>query len=210
MSYAANSHFNVELTSHALGPNLPQRIGRLLWAPMLAMGLMAFPVGLAIGVVRAGMVADGGDPAMVAALGQFGPAAMFIGFASAFAAISFAIARILGELRVGGGQIQESAGRRVQTLRMPLTAKAFIGVMAMAMMLILAGVVGHLIVGAGIAGGDATLLAQGESWAIWLEAVRRIGVVAYLAAIALGLASIVEVLRFQAVRVRELPTEATG
>jgi hypothetical protein len=209
MSFATNPHFNVELSHHALGPNFPQRIGRLLWAPMLAMGLMAFPLGLFTGVVRAGLVADGGDPAMVAALGQFGPAAMFIGFASVFAAISFAIARILGELRVGGGRIQEAAGRAVHTLRMPLTGYAFIGLMAMAMMLILGGVVGHLIVGAGIVGGDTTLLAQGEGWGIWLEAVRRLGVVTYLAAIALGLATIVEVLRFQAVRVRELPAEAT-
>ena len=208
MSVAANPHFKVEVTSHALGPNLPQRIGRLLWAPMLAMSLMAFPVGLAIGVVRAGLVADGGDPSMIAALGQFGPAAMFVGFASVFAAISFAIARILGELRVGGGRIQEAAGRAVHTLRMPVTGYAFIGVMAMGMMLILGGVVGHLIVGAGIAGGDGGLLAQSDSWGIWLEAARRLGVVTYLAAIALGLATIVEVLRFQAVRVRELPAEA--
>lgn len=208
MSTAIHPHFAVERTNHALGPNLPQRIGRWLWAPMLGMGLMAFPIGLGVGIVRAALVADGGDPALVAGLGQFGPAAMFIGFASAFAAISFAIARILGELRSGGGRVQESAGRMVETLRMPLTAKAFLGLMAMGMMLILAGVVGHIIVGAAIVSGDAALLAQGESWAIWLEAVRRVGVVTYLVAIALGLATIVEVLRFQAIRLRELPTES--
>lgn len=207
MSAATHPHFDVELSATALGPNLPQRIGRLLWAPMLVMGLMAFPIGLAVAVVRAGAVADGGDPALAAALGQLGPAAMFLGFAAVFAAISFAIARILGEMRFGGGRIQEAAGRTVHTLRMPLTGYAFLGAMAMGMMLILGGVVGHLVVGAGILGGNATLLAQGESWGIWLEAVRRMGVVVYLVAIALGLGTIVTVLRFQATRVRELAVE---
>jgi hypothetical protein len=197
MSAATHPQFDVELSAAALGPNLPQRIGRLLWAPMLVMGLMAFPIGLAVAVVRAGAVADG----------QLGPAAMFIGFAAVFAAISFAIARILGEMRLGGGRIQEAAGRTVHTLRMPLTGYAFLGAMAMGMMLILGGVVGHLVVGAGILGGNATLLAQEESWGIWLEAVRRMGVVAYLVAIALGLGTIVTVLRFQATRVRELAVE---
>lgn len=108
------------------------------------------------------MLANGGDVATIAALGHLGPAAMFLGFASAFAAISFAIARILGALRVGGGQVQETAGRTVQTLRTPRTAWAFIGLMATAMMIVLAGVVGNMVAAAAILAGDTTLLAQSE------------------------------------------------
>ncbi|MEW5990449.1 MAG: hypothetical protein AB1736_03770 [Chloroflexota bacterium] len=208
MSASFRPDFNVELSSRALGPNVPQRIGRLLWAPMLVMAVMAFPLGLAIGIARANLVATGGDAAMIAALGHLGPAAMFVGFAAVFAAISFAIARILGVLRAGGGQVQEAAGRRVQTLRMPPTAWAFIGLMAMAMMVILAGVAGNVVVGASIAGGSTDLLAQSDGWAIWFEGVRRIGVALYLVAIALGLATIIEALRFQAIRLRELPAES--
>lgn len=208
MSNSLRSDFNVELSEHALSPNTPQRIGRLLWAPMLAMALMAFPLGLAIGLFRSNLVASGSDQAMIAALGHFGPAAMFLGFASVLAAISFAIARILGVLRNGGGQVQETAGRRVQTLRMPTTAKAFIGLMAMAMMIVAGGVVGNAIVGAAILGGDNAALAESESWATWLEGIRRIGIALYLVAIAIGLATIIEVLRFQAIRLRELPSEA--
>jgi hypothetical protein len=207
MSASSRSDFNVEASSRALGPNIPQRIGRLLWAPMLVMALMAFPIGLATAIFRANLVASGGDAATIAALGHLGPAAMFVGFAAVFAAISFAITRILGVLRTGGGEVQAAAGRTVQTLRMPLTAWAFIGLMAMAMMVILAGVVGNAIVGASIATGNADALARSESWAIWLEGVRRIGVALYLVAIALGLATIIEALRFQAVRLRELPAE---
>jgi hypothetical protein len=155
-------------------------------------------------------VATGGDVTTIAALGHLGPAVMFVGFAAVFAAISFAIARILGVFRQGGGEVQEAAGRRVQTLRMPPTAWAFIGLMAMAMMVILGGVIGNAVVGASIASGNADAFAQSETWAIWFEGVRRIGVALYLVAIALGLASIIEALRFQAVRLRELPAESTS
>ncbi len=210
MSASHRSDFDVELSSHALRPNIPQRVGRLLWAPMLLMAVMAFPVGLAVGVVRASLVASGGDAVTITALGHLGPAAMFLGFAAVFAAISFAIARILGVLRQGGGEVQESAARGVQTLRMPATAWAFIGLMAMAMMVILAGVIGNAVVGASIASGNTEALAQSEPWGLWLEGIRRIGVALYLVAIALGLATIIQVLRFQAIRLRELPAEVAG
>lgn len=202
------SDFDVETSATAFGFNLPQRVGRLLWAPMLAMALMAFPLALLLAGVRASALQQGGDPATVAALGHFGPAVMFIGFAAVFAAVSFAIARILGTLRQGGGLVQEATGRTVQSLRMLSTAKAFIGLMMMAMMLLVGAVIAHFVVGAAILGGDTSALASADTWAIGLEAVRRIGVVAYLVAIVLGLASIARVLRFQAIRLRELPVEA--
>ena len=96
-----------EVTDRALGLNLPQRIGSVLWLPMLAMALMAFPVGVVLSAVRANEVATGGSPDTIAALGHFVPAVNFLGFASVFTAISFAIVRILGEFRTGGGKVQE-------------------------------------------------------------------------------------------------------
>ncbi len=140
---------------------------------------------------------------------SLGTAALFVGFASVFAAISFAIARILGVFRTGGGAVQEAAGMAVQTLRMPSTAKAFLGLMVLAMMALVAAVIGHVIVGIGLASGDLGL-ASGEQWAIWLEGVRPVGVATYLLAISLGLATIVVVLRFQTVRLRELPADRAG
>ena len=208
MTTSIRSDFDVETSSSAFGFNLPQRAGRLLWAPMLAMALMAFPVGLLIGALRASTLQQGGDAASVAALGHFGPALMFLGFAAVFAAVSFSIARILGTLRTGGGAVQQAAGATVQVLRMLPTAKAFIGLMAMAMMILVGAVIAHVVVGAAILGGDAAALAAAETWAIRLEAVRRIGVALYLVAIVLGLATIAEVIRFQAIRLRELPAQA--
>ena len=207
MTTSSRTDFDVELSAHALGFNLPQRLGRLLWAPMLGMALMAFPLAFILSLVRASLIQQGGDHDTIVALGHFGPAVMFVGFASVFAAISFAIARILGTLRQGGGAVQEAAGRAVVTLRMPATAKAFIGLMAMAMMLLVGAVIAHVAVGAAILGGDAGALSRAEAWAIGLEAVRRVGVALYLVAIALGLFSIAQVLQFQAIRLRELPGE---
>lgn len=201
--------FDVVQTERPLGPNLPQRIGRLLWAPMFAMAIMAFPVALVLAAIRASYVASGSDPAAVAALGQFVPAAMFLGFASVFAAISFAIARILGVLRTGGGSVQAACARPCQTLRMPITGKLFIGLMAMAMMVLLAAVAAHVGLGvavaAAVAANDTATITAVASWSEILEGVRRLGASTYLLSIALGLATIVKVLTFQSVRIRELP-----
>jgi len=198
---------DIETSDHAQGPNLPQRVGNKLWKPMLGMALTGFAVGSVLAAIRATAIANGDAVSTIVSLQHFVPAAMFVGFASVFAAISFAIARILGEFRAGGGAVQEAAGLSVETLKMAPTAKAFIGLMAMAMMTILAAVVAHIIIGAQIASGDTTALAGSEQWAIWLEGVRRFGTALYLFAIALGLGTIIHVLRFQAIRIHELAGE---
>lgn len=199
--------FDIEISHRNPGRNLPQQVGRKLWAPMLLMALMAFPLGVILGVWRANLVAAGGAETLAAALVHYVPAANFLGFAAVFGAISFAIARILGEFRDGGGRVQEAAGVPVHTLRMPTTAKLFILLMAMAMMILLAAVVLHVLAAAAITAGSARALAMAETWALWLEGVRRLGIALYLVAITLGLATIIEVLRFQAIRVRELPEQ---
>lgn len=198
--------FIVLESTRSLGRNAPQRIGRRLWGPTLVMALIAFPAGVVLAVVRAQAIADEGSEKTIAALQHFVPATMFLGFAAVLAAVSFAIARILGEFRKGGGDLQETAGVAVQTLRMPWTARAFLGLMATAMMALLAAVALHVVIGTAIATDSGWALDHSEQWAVWLEGVRRLGVAVYLLAISLGLATIVTVLRFQAVRIREVPT----
>ena len=51
----------------------------------------------------------------------------------------------------------------------------------------------------------AASLELAEARFIVLEGFRRLGVAVYLASIAFGLATIIKVLRFQAIRIRELP-----
>jgi hypothetical protein len=199
--------FDVDTSVRSLGRNLPQRIGRRLALPMLALAVLAFPAALVVGIVRASKISDGSSPATIEELKHVGAGLMFLGFAAVFAAISFAIARILGEFRAGGGEVQESSGRLVQTLEMPLTAKLFLGLMAMAMMTLLAAVALHFAFAADISNAPGSLR-DAEQRFIVLEGVRRAGIAAFLFSIVLGLASIIQVLRFQAVRLRQLPAEA--
>jgi uncharacterized membrane protein YjgN (DUF898 family) len=195
--------FEIVQSEGSLGRNLPQRLGRLLWLPMLLMAVMGFAAGFVVAIIRANEVADAGAIEDIEAMRHVVAGLMFIGFAAVFAAISFAIARILGEFRKGGGDVQEALGLTVETLKMPKTAKAFIAVMVMAMMTILVAVVLHFIFAADVEATEASL-ADSEQRFLALEAVRRFGVGMYLLSIALGLSAIIQVLRFQAVRVREL------
>ena len=200
MSVSSRFDFDIELSSQALGPNVPQRIGRLLWAPMLLMAVMAFPVGLALGVARSNLVASGGDPVLIAALGHLGPAATFVGFTSVFAAISFAIARILGVLRQGGGEVQESLGLTVRTLRLPATAKAFIALMMLGLMVEIAQFIGYAYIASVPASADYA------AFSTWLGPLREFGLGALLAGIVLALATIARALGFQFERITQIIT----
>ena len=204
---AATPHFDIVTSDHGLGRNLPQRIGRALWLPMWLMAFGFFTVGFVIGVIRADEIADGGGADTIAQLQHVGAGFQFLGFAALFAAISFAIAKILGEFRKGGGEVQEATGRVVQTLKMPLTAKLFLATMAMAMMAIVIASILHFIFAADI---DATAasLEDSEQRFLVLEGIRRGGIAVYLIAFLLGLATIIQVLRFQAVRIRQLVDES--
>ena len=203
MTTATINEYSTETTTKAPDRIMPQKAGNTLWRPMLIMALMGFAVGMVLAIVRSNELSTGGDPLQIAALGQYIPAAMFFGFATVFAAISFAIAKILGEFRVGGGSVQEAVGGDVRTLKMPGTAKGFIVLMAMAMMIILAAVILHIVAGVSIGAGDWTAV-QAEQWTIWLEAARRFGVVLYLFAITLGLVTIAKVIRYQTFRIRQV------
>lgn len=203
MTTKTRSEFNYKVSPQGLGYNAPQKMGRRLWAPMFALALMAWPVGLILSWVQAAEIASSTpDPETIARLGHLVPAFQFIGFVGVFSAISFAIARILGTFRKGGGEVQEITGSLVQTLKMPTTAKIFMGFMAMGMMTILLTVVLHFVAAANAGTWTAGSL---QNWGNVLEGFRRFGVAMYLFGIAFGLGTIITVLRFQAQRIRELP-----
>lgn len=199
--------FEVEVSRQSIGRTLPQRIGRRLALPMLAMAVMAFVAAFVVGALRADRVAGSGDIETVEALRHLDAGLMFVGFAAVFAAISFAIARILGELRKGGGDLQEASGRLVKTLVVPATAKLFLASMTTAMMVVLGAAIAHIVL-AGTVNDGTTSLVDSETWFTALEGARRIGVAVYLFAIVLGLATISRVLLFQSTRIRELPQES--
>ena len=195
--------FAIEVHATNPGQAKTHRLGTRLWGPMWLMGLMGFTVGIILAAVRAGNVSAGAAETTIQAQAHLVTAFMFIGFAAVFGAISFAIARILGVFRSGGADVQIAAGAEAHTLKMPRTARLFIGLMATGMMTLLVAVVLHFVWASGTASGSVSL-ADSESAAIVLEGVRRLGVAIYLLAIALGLATITTVLRFQTARLREL------
>ncbi len=51
---------------------------------------------------------------------------------------------------------------------------------------------------------NEVLLARAETWATWLEGLRRFAVGLYLVSIAFGLATIIKVIGFQTLRIKEL------
>ena len=194
--------FKVVGSDRSLGFNLPQKMGKTLWAPMLLMGLMAFLAALILGIVRADVVATRPDDAVaLLQLQHVTAGVMFIGFTAVLSAIAFAIARILGTFRDGGGSLQAATIGHVQTLKMPITARAMIAFMMMGMMAIVIAIIGHFVAAAGT---TSTNLASSEQLFLGWEIVRRIGVSLHLVAIAFGLVTIVQVLRFQAIRIREV------
>ena len=193
---------------------MPQNLGRMLWFPMWLMAAMGFGAGFVVAIIRANEVADLNGAGVwstetTAQLQHVGAGLMFIGFAAVFAAISFTIARILGEFRKGGGELQEATGRTVKVLKMPFTAKLFIGTMAMAMMALVIASILHFVFAADI-DGTAASLQDAEQRFIVLEGIRRGGVVVYLLSFLLGLGTIIEVLRFQSIRIRELAGESVA
>ena len=184
----------------------PQRMGTVLWKPMQAMALTGFVVALALAFVRSAMISDADptDADTIEALRHVLTGSMFLGFTGVFAAISFAIARILGVFRVGASEVQADVAADVLTMRMPATGRAFITLMGLGMMTLATASVLHLIVGITVPSAAEADLVTSEKWFLFLEGTRRIGAGLYLLGIALGLATIIQVIRFQAIRIRQL------
>jgi hypothetical protein len=172
---------------------------------MFAMALMGWAVGFVLAVVEAGT--DRADAATLQNLGHLVPAFMFIGFLGVFSAITFAIARILGVFRMGGGEVQELSGSPVQTLRMPGTGKAMLGLMAMGMIVVLAGVIANFIAAGAFGVASAADLTDSAAWGAAASGLRRLGTGLYLTGIAFGLGTIIDVLRFQSIRIEEVANE---
>ncbi len=194
--------FDVVGSEHTLGYNLPQRMGQKLWLPMFAMALMGWAAGFVLAVVEAGT--DRSDVDSLQTLGHLVPGFMFVGFFGIFAAITFAIARILGEFRKGGGEVQEAAGATVQTLKMPTSAKAMLVFMMMGMMVMAAGIATNFVAAGAFDGTNPADILDSARYGVTGAGLRRLGVVTYLTGIAFGLATIIEVLRFQATRIGEV------
>ena len=190
-----NTEYGAGIATAAVPPPLPiHRIARVLWLPMLVMGAMAVAAGLVLSLVQVG-TEDAGDFTRLSAYVQ---GLQFMGEGLVLSGISFLLGTILASLRTGGGEVQEALGVTVKTLKMPLSAKIFVALMAMGMMLSIVQFVLYIVAA------DASSPA---AWFAWLGPLRELALGLLLAGIVLSLYTIGTVLGFQFGRIRELIVE---
>jgi len=174
------------------------KMARRMWFPMVAMGYMIVAVGFILSLVWSGAVADGTQQAASA----WTQGLQFLGEGMLLAGISFLLGTILAELRRRGGEVQQSLGLAVRTLKMPVTAKLFVGIMMLGLMVSMLQFVLY-IVAAGVTNPQSF-----AAWAAWLGPLREFGLGLLLTGIVLALVTIGNVLAFQFSRIREIV--ATG
>ncbi len=185
-------------TADVPGPLPIHKMARKMWFPMIAMGYMLVIVGLIVSFVWSGKVADGTQQAAQA----WTAGIQFLGEGLLLAGISFLLGSILAALREGGGEVQKSLGLPVRTLKMPVTAKLFVGFMALGLMVAMLQFVLYIVAA------SVTSPQSFAAWAAWLGPLREFSLGLLLAGIVLALVTIGNVLGFQFSRIREIV--ATG
>lgn len=179
------------MTERAPGLLPPQAMARIMWKPMILMGSMLVLAGLALSFANAG--AD--DPGTRQALSAWTQGTQFLGEAFLLAAVSFLLGTILAGLREGGGEVQESLGLAVKTLRMPASAKLFLAFLFTGLMLAVAQLVLY---------GIAAYVDDPATWFAWLGPLRELSLGVLLSGIVLALFTIGTVLGFQHWRIRQI------
>jgi len=172
------------------------RMARTMWFPMLAMGYMLVFVGFILSLVWSGKVDEGTQQAAQA----WTQGVQFLGEGMLLAGISFLLGSILAALREGGGSLQQSLGLSVRTLKMPKTAKLFVGFMALGLMVSMLQFVLY------VAAASVSSPQSFAAWSAWLGPLREFGLGLLLTGIVLALVTIGNVLAFQFSRVREIIT----
>jgi hypothetical protein len=122
------------VTATAPKPLGIHRMAYKMWAPMAVMGIMILGIGLIFSIIAAVNAGDNDfvDFRTFAALGQ---GTEFLGEALLLSGIAFLLGSVMGSLRQGGGELQESLGVAVKTPAMPVTAKLFVALMMIGLML---------------------------------------------------------------------------
>lgn len=184
------------VTSSAPEPLLIHRLAGVMWAPMLAMGALSVYAGLLLSFAAAGNVAA--DPSPAASQHAWVQGLQFLGEGMLLSGISFLLGTILAAIRTGGGEVQESLGLAVATLRMPTTAKVFVALMATGLMIEVVQLIGYAYI-ATVPGTDTYTTAS-----TWLGPLRELGLGALLSGIVLALAAIARALGFQFARITQI------
>ncbi len=192
---AENPYMKASVTEKAVPPYTIARMAYALWLPMLLMGAMVVLIGLAFSFIEAAAGADG-DTADFLTFSALAQGTEFLGEAFLLAGISLLLGSVLGSLRQGAGEVQESLGVVVKTPIMPATAKLFVALMVMGLMLAMLQFVLDLVA----SGSD-----DPSAWFAWLGPLREAALGIMLSGIVLALATIgTKSLPFQFWRIQEL------
>lgn len=186
------------VTSSPPGPLFIHRVARALWLPMLVMGAMAVGGGFVVSLVQASRT--GTDPSLARSLSAWVQGLQFLGEGMLLGGISFLLGTILHGLRSGGGEVQAAVGVPVVTLRVPTTAKLFVALMMLGVMVEVFQFVAYAVVATFE---DASRVASAFAW---LGPVREAGLGVLLSGITLALATIARVLGFQFWRLGQIVT----
>jgi hypothetical protein len=176
------------------------KMARTMWAPMLAMGMMALLAGTATAFSWSSNV--GVDAIAATQSAMWAQGLQFLGEAFLLSGISFLLGSILGQLRRGGGEVQHQLGLPVVTLKMPATAKTFVVLMMLGLM---AGITQFVLYVVGTTITDPTQIAVAGAW---LGPLRELSLGLLLSGIVLALATIANVLGFQFNRLNGVVTGA--
>lgn len=190
-----DTEYGAATVTKSLPAPLPiHKMARTMWFPMLVMGPMLVAAGVVTSIVWANNI--GTETGLGAAGWTQG--LQFLGEGLVLAGISFLLGSILGSLREGGAEVQQALGLNVTTLKMPPTAKAFVGLMVVGLMVSMAqfGLYLYTL--------TFDTLAEVTPWWAWLGPFRELGLALLLAGIVLALATIANVLGFQFSRIRSI------
>lgn len=183
------------VSSETPRPLFIHRMARVMWGPSLVMGLMAVGAGLVLSIIQSTRVVT--DPGLAGDLAAWVRGIQFLGEGFLLAGISFLLGSILYSLRQGGGEVQESVRVSIHTLKMPGSAKAFVGLMMVGLMVEVFQFVVYVVT-------TAFDQASAAAYAAWLGPVREAGLGIILSGIVLALVTIGNVLGFQFSRITEI------
>ena len=148
------------------------------------------------------------------------PALQLLGIGFILSAITFSLANILGVFRAGGVQIQQAFGKEPQTLTPPITGVLFPMMMMLGLMILIVNLIIAVIIGAiawDVYGEPVATINAAEpgssllgdlgtvnSYKTWLEPFKFVGLATILVGISMAVHTILQVIRFQGQRIREL------
>jgi hypothetical protein len=152
------------------------------------------------------------------------PGFQLLGIGLILAAITFSLANILGVFRAGGVRIQQAFGREAQSLTPPITARLFPMLMMMGLVILIVNLIisafigglawdvyGHSVAEINAAEPGSSLLGDlgtVNTYKAWLTPLKFVGLAFILVGISFAVHTILQVIRFQGQRIRELAQTA--